>query len=278
MNQLEPSFQADIATINSIDAVPSILQVVCHSTGRGFAAVARGTESRWIAYSVLGKFDFGLKPGGELKVKTTICHAIGQTGEAVMIDHVVEDEVYSGHLTPGMYGFQSYISMPIIRRDGTMFATLCAIDPKPHRLKVPGVVNMFKLFAELIATHIDSTDRLASSEATLLDERQTAELRQQDTIFGIRSPRYRDQMRQDHPRALGLGVPKPAPSASCPASFLHFRGGLEAGMRRAIARAAADRSARGGPALGGAEMKRQRRSARKRNRQRIATHARRKKR
>jgi signal transduction histidine kinase len=38
---------------------------------------------------------------------------------------------------------------------------------------------MFKLFAELIAIHIDSRDRLASSEADLEDERQTAELREQ---------------------------------------------------------------------------------------------------
>jgi K+-sensing histidine kinase KdpD len=172
-------FSGDIAKISSIEAVPSILQVVCHATGMGFAAVARVTEGRWIACSVLDQIDFGLKPGGELKVETTICHIIRQTGEAVVIDHVAEDSVYRGHHTPAMYGFQSYISMPIMRRDGTMFGTLCAIDPKPHRLKIPGVVNMFKLFAELIAYHIDSTDRLASSEATLLDERQTAELREQ---------------------------------------------------------------------------------------------------
>jgi K+-sensing histidine kinase KdpD len=172
-------FSGDVAKINSIEAVPSILQVICHTTGMGFAAVARVTEGRWVACSVLDQIDFGLKPGGELKVETTICHAIRQTGEGVVIDHVAEDSVYCGHPTPAMYGFQSYISMPIMRRDGTMFGTLCAIDPKPHRLKVPGVVNMFKLFAELIASHIDSTDRLASSEATLLDERGTAELREQ---------------------------------------------------------------------------------------------------
>ena len=145
----------------------------------GFAAVARVTEGRWVACSVLDQIDFGLKPGGELKVETTICHEIRQSGQGVVIDNVAEDEVYCGHPTPAMYGFQSYISMPIIRRDGTMFGTLCAIDPKPHRLKVPGIIGMFKLFAELIAFHIDSTDRLASSEANLLDERRTAELREQ---------------------------------------------------------------------------------------------------
>jgi len=60
-----------------------------------------------------------------------------------------------------------------------MFGTLCAIDPKPHRLKTPGTIGMFKLFAELIAFHIDSVDRLATSEADLMDERETAELREQ---------------------------------------------------------------------------------------------------
>jgi signal transduction histidine kinase len=179
MNEVSPNYQADVATINSIDAVPSILQVICHTTGMGFAAIARVTEGRWIACSVLDQIDFGLKPGGELKVETTICHEIRQCREGVVIDHVDEDEVYRGHPTPAMYGFQSYISMPIIRRNGSMFGTLCAIDLRPHRLKTPGVIGMFKLFAELIAFHIDSGDRLASTEASLLDEREAAELREQ---------------------------------------------------------------------------------------------------
>jgi signal transduction histidine kinase len=179
MGELTPEIQADIAMIAGIEAVSSILQVVCHATGMGFAAVARVTEGRWIACSVLDKIDFGLKPGGELQVETTICHEIRQAREGVVIDHVAEDEQYRDHHTPAMYGFQSYISMPIFRRDGTMFGTLCAIDPKPRVLKAPGVVGMFKLFAELIGFHIDSTDRLASSEADLMDERKKAELREQ---------------------------------------------------------------------------------------------------
>jgi hypothetical protein len=34
---------------------------------------------------------FGLKPGGELKVETTICHEIRQSGTPVIIDHVAQD-------------------------------------------------------------------------------------------------------------------------------------------------------------------------------------------
>lgn len=53
--------------------------------------------------------------------------------EAVVIDHVAENPKWSGHHTPAMYGFQSYISMPIILSDGSLFGTLCAIDPRPGR-------------------------------------------------------------------------------------------------------------------------------------------------
>jgi hypothetical protein len=41
-------FQADIDAIQRIGAVPKILNVICRTTGMGFAAVARVTENRWI--------------------------------------------------------------------------------------------------------------------------------------------------------------------------------------------------------------------------------------
>jgi signal transduction histidine kinase len=170
---------ADVAAIACIDAVPAILEVVCRTTGMGFAAVARVTEDRWIACGVRDEIEFGLKPGGELKVETTICDEIRDSGQPVIIDHVAEDEAFCGHHTPAMYGFQSYISMPIFRADGSFFGTLCAIDPHPAKVSRPEVVAMFRLFADLIAFHLDSQERLASSEADLLSERQGAELREQ---------------------------------------------------------------------------------------------------
>ena len=172
-------FQADIVAVDTIQAVPTILDVVCRVTGMGFAAVARVTEDRWICCAVNDQIQFGLRPGDELKVETTICNEIRQSREAVVIDNVVQDASYCGHHTPAMYGFQSYISMPIVLRDGRFFGTLCAIDPRPARLKNSETVEMFKLFSELIAFHLDAADRLASSEATLVGERRTSELRDQ---------------------------------------------------------------------------------------------------
>jgi signal transduction histidine kinase len=176
----EPAdFAGDLARIAGLAAVPTILDVVCRTTGMGFAAVARVTEDRWIACAVRDDIGFGLKPGGELEVKTTICDEIRGDGRAVVIDHVAEDDLYREHHTPRIYGIQSYISMPIVRPNGEFFGTLCAIDPRPARLKTPETVGMFQLFADLIAFHLDAQDRLATTQADLLDARQSAELREQ---------------------------------------------------------------------------------------------------
>jgi signal transduction histidine kinase len=176
---MEPEFEADVAAIQAIDAVPKILNVICRTTGMGFAAVARVTEERWICCSSKDEIDFGLAAGGELDVESTICHEIRQSREAVVIDHVAEDATFCGHHTPAKYGFQSYISVPIILSDGSFWGTLCAIDPRPARLNNPETVDTFNLFAALIGSHLNAIERLAESQTSLLNERHASELREQ---------------------------------------------------------------------------------------------------
>ncbi|HEX8339159.1 MAG TPA: histidine kinase dimerization/phospho-acceptor domain-containing protein, partial [Pyrinomonadaceae bacterium] len=173
------NFADDLEAVSRINAVPMRLEVVCRTTGMGFAAVARVTERRWVACAVRDEIAFGLTAGGELEVATTLCDEIRDSGQAIVIDHVSEDAGFCHHPTPKRYGFQSYISMPIVRPDGRFFGTLCAIDPKPARLNRPETVGMFKLFADLIAFHLDAQERLRLSETALLDERETAQLREQ---------------------------------------------------------------------------------------------------
>lgn len=120
-SNLDPALVADVAPVARINAVGSILEVVCRTTGRGFAAVARVTEERWVACAVRDEIAFGLAPGEELDLKTTICDEIRASGQPVIIDHVAEDQCFGSHPTPAMYGFQSYISMPIFRPNGAAF-------------------------------------------------------------------------------------------------------------------------------------------------------------
>ena len=171
--------QDDLKLIQKIPVIPSLLDVVCKATRMGFVAVARVTDENWVACSVRDEINFGLKPGGELPLETTICNEIRQSHKAVIIENVAEDKIYCQHHTPKTYGFQSYISMPIFRKDGRFFGTLCAIDPKPNKLKTPEIIGMFNLFCDLISFHMQSEEQLMAAQSRLREEEQTGHLRDQ---------------------------------------------------------------------------------------------------
>ena len=165
-----PGIEHDVEAIASIPIIPKILEVICRKTGMGFAAIARVTDDKWVVCGVRDEISFGLKPGSELKLETTICNEIRQSGNGVIINNVKKDKNFSGHHTPAMYGFQSYISIPIFRRDGTFFGTLCAIDPKPAKLNNPETIEMFNLFAELISFHLNWVEQRAFTETNDLED------------------------------------------------------------------------------------------------------------
>jgi signal transduction histidine kinase len=175
---LPENIVADVAAVQRIPIIPTLLEVVCRTTGMGFAAVARVTNELWVACAVRDEIMFGLQPGGELELESTICHEVRQSGKEIIIDHVDADPEFCKHHTPKQYGFQSYISLPIFLKNGDFFGTLCALDPRPAKLNNPATVGLFKLFAELISFHLYSMEELRSSQLSLSNERKVAELRE----------------------------------------------------------------------------------------------------
>ncbi len=185
--------EAEVSAIQQIGAVPKILDVVGRITGMGFVAIARVTSEQWVCCAVRDSINFGLAEGGELQVETTICNEIRQHGKPVVINDVETDGAFCNHPTPAMYGFKSYISVPIVLSNGTIWGTLCAIDPMPRDLRKPEILGSFQLLSELIAAQLQLNLRLQQSQADLrisradlltsradlLDERRTSELREQ---------------------------------------------------------------------------------------------------
>ncbi len=173
------SITDDISAISRINAVPAILQVISETTGLRFAAVARVTEDAWTACAVLDRINFGLQVGGELDVTTTLCHEIRASHETIIINKASEDPRYCTHHTPRLYGFESYISTPVFRTDGSFFGTVCALDPLPAKLSELPIQTMMESFAKLLAIQLEAEEQFEATEAALLDAQQTAELREQ---------------------------------------------------------------------------------------------------
>ncbi len=178
---MSSSIAADIATIGRISAVPAMLQVISETTGMGFVTVARVTESSWTACAVLDKVDFGVVTGDALVLETTICHDIrtSATQEAVVIDHVSQDERYRCHHTPRLYRFESYIAVPVFLSNGQFFGTICAVDPNPAQLRDTPIEMMMTSFARMLAIQIEADTNLRQVTADLQAERELAERREQ---------------------------------------------------------------------------------------------------
>jgi signal transduction histidine kinase len=173
------AFTQDIAAVARIDAVPIILDMVKHVTGMRFAAVARVTDQHWVALAVDDSINFGLKPGGELVLESTICHEIRQDRQPVIFTHASEHPLYAHHHTPKTYQLESYASIPIVTADGEFFGTLCAIDTVPAHFDEGAVLKTLGLFAQLIAMHLDLRGDLEKSENALADATKAGRLREQ---------------------------------------------------------------------------------------------------
>ncbi|MCS5515865.1 ATP-binding protein [Pseudomonas qingdaonensis] len=176
---MSTAITADLATIARINAVPAILQVICETTGMRFAAVARVTENNWTACAVLDNLGFGLGVGGELNVATTLCHEIRGSHQTIVIDKASEDARYCHHPTPRLYRFESYISVPVFRTNGSFFGTICALDPAPAALTGSAIQPMMESFARLLTIQIESEEAAQQTEAALKKELAIAELREQ---------------------------------------------------------------------------------------------------
>lgn len=169
----------DVVLVQSIAAVPKIMRVIAESTGLRFVCIARITDNTWTSCALLDRLGFGLVPGSELVLSSTLCDTVREQRASVFIDNVSTSALYHDHPTPKQYGFESYFSVPLYWQNGEFFGTLCGLDPAPNDLSTGKVIDSLHLYAELISLQLDTEKRVILSEDALQEERDTAELREQ---------------------------------------------------------------------------------------------------
>ncbi|HVI55797.1 MAG TPA: GAF domain-containing sensor histidine kinase [Luteibacter sp.] len=176
---LQTDIDESVAAIARLSVVPRILDAVVRATGMRFAAVARVTENRWTACAVRDELGFGLQPGEDLVLETTICNDIRSHRQPVVFGNASAHAIYSQHHTPQHYGLQSYASVPIYTVGGEFFGTLCAIDSRPLAVDEEKLATEMTLYGELIASHMALEGRLAHAERALRSSMDEGVLREQ---------------------------------------------------------------------------------------------------
>jgi signal transduction histidine kinase len=169
----------DVAAVGRLAAVPTLLEVLCETTGMRFAAVARVSENTWTACVVKDDINFGLEPGGQLELETMLCIESRRSNEPIVIEHASTDRRYCNHRAVKLYEIESYVSVPIVLPNGRYFGNLCAIDPSPAKVADPKIIGMFKRFASLIALQLDTETSGQQVESQLRAAHAANELREQ---------------------------------------------------------------------------------------------------
>jgi signal transduction histidine kinase len=179
MDETPQDIAKAVAAIGRIDSVPTLLAVLCETTGMRLAVVARVTGKIWTACAVQDDIRLGVKVGGPLTFRTNLAIELQASRTPIIVEHASADPRYGTHADPNIYRIESYISVPIFLPNGRYFGNLCALDPRPIKIAGPHVLFMFNRFAALIANQLEHQWLRDQEQIALLDERAASELREQ---------------------------------------------------------------------------------------------------
>ncbi|NBD10275.1 GAF domain-containing sensor histidine kinase [Corallococcus silvisoli] len=182
---------ADVEAVGRIDAVKTVLRVLTRTTGLRLAVVARVTPESWTCCAVLDEMGFGLRPGDTLVVSTTFCNTVRGLGGPLLVNHASKDPRFQDHPAPKLYGIESYIAVPLYRRNGDFFGVMCALDANPADL-TESVLEVFRHLGDLVGHQLEQEEVLNERDTQLLGAREASLLREQ--LMGIVSHDLRNPL------------------------------------------------------------------------------------
>lgn len=179
MNVSADEFDRDVQTVQSIPQIPTILDICRRVSGLRYVAVARVTADRWINCASSDRLNFGGGPGQRLDAKETLCQVVRQKGQMITINDAHRETLFDTLQRSAAYGIRSYISVPILRKDGSFFGTLCASDTEPRDIDSDEVTSTFRMFADMISDQLDIAEELQQGQQALAHARETERLREE---------------------------------------------------------------------------------------------------
>ena len=171
--------EAAVAAVQGLAGVPAMLKLAASHTGMRYAAIAHVTSGSWTCCAAHDAIGLNIHPGARLDVHTTFCLEVATLQGPIAIDHASADGRYCHHPTPKLYGFESYVCVPIHLADGSFFGTFFALDPEPATVSRPEIVGMFQAYGELVGHMLDSHAEHEQTAAKLEDEHAVGVSREQ---------------------------------------------------------------------------------------------------
>lgn len=152
--------------------------------------VTRTEGNDWIVLQANDQ-GYGVKVGDVFRWTDSFCSRM-VTGEGPRIAPCSDDvDAYTAAPIGQQVKIGAYVGVPLVNEDGSLFGTLCAIDPTPQPPAIQQELPLIELLAQLLS-RILHADAKATEQARLADRLQTEALT--DGLTGLYNRRGWDQL------------------------------------------------------------------------------------
>jgi len=134
---------------------------------------------------------YGVKPGQVYSWAETLCSRMVEGQGPHIAPDVAKEPSYAEAPITQQIAIGAYVGVPLRRADGTLFGTLCAIDPEPQPERIREDKDMVVLMGELLGGLLEA--ELTGIEAARKAERSDVDITR-DELTGLYNRRGWDML------------------------------------------------------------------------------------
>ena len=134
---------------------------------------------------------YGVKAGQVYSWAETLCSRMVEGQGPHIAPDVASEPAYAQSPITGKITIGAYVGVPLRRADGTLFGTLCAIDPEPQPERIREDKDMVVLMGELLGGLLEA--ELANAENVRKAERMDVDITR-DELTGLYNRRGWDML------------------------------------------------------------------------------------
>lgn len=144
---------------NFKDAGAKILEYLYHHFGFSLWMITRTEGDDWIVLQT-NDHGYGVKPGQVFKWSDSYCSQMVLGNAPSIAPNAQEIPLYVNAGINKIVDIRSYIGQPLLNEDGSLFGTLCAIDPSPQPRNIEKSADLLKLLSQLLSQILQSELKL----------------------------------------------------------------------------------------------------------------------
>jgi len=172
-----------------VDATQAILKLLHQRFGLGLWMVTRTQDEDWIVL-VAEDHHYTIVPGTTFHWPDTFCYRMVKGLGPNIAPDINKIKAYSDVPIGRQLPIAAYIGLPLANTDGSLFGTLCAIDPSPQPEKIEEEKDFIYMQARVLSTILHMEQQTKNISQELLSEQKKSRI---DELTGIYNRRGWDK-------------------------------------------------------------------------------------